>query len=74
MAEGTTMSPADVMAMMNGNGGNAAWNNNPLNQIRKQFWKEENLIIYSTKILNLLKNPLKNYTLNLLSIVKQIMK
>lgn len=29
--EETTMSPADVMAMMNGNG-NAAWNNNPLNQ------------------------------------------
>ena len=27
--EGTTMSPADVMAIMN-NGGNAAWNNNPL--------------------------------------------
>lgn len=28
--EGTTMSPADIMAIMNGNGGNAAWNNNPL--------------------------------------------
>ena len=34
--EGTnSMSPADLMAIMNNGGSSAAWNNNPLNQIRK---------------------------------------
>lgn len=54
MAEGTTMSPADVMAMMNGNGGNAAWNNNPLNQIRKQFWRvDRSLTMIDSVMINI---------------------